>query len=179
MNIYGNREPQKAFLVIDMLNDFVLEGAPLRVPGAVRIMDALRKRLVSARSEGVPVIYICDDHEPQDREFDLWPPHALAGTKGAQIVEALTPEAGDMVVTKRRYSGFYQSRLDETLMRLGADHLLVTGILTNICVLYTVADARARDYGVTVFSDAVASTDPDAHRFALQQMAQVLGAHVV
>ena len=53
---------------------------------------------------------------------------------------------------------------------------MVVGNCTNICVLYTVADARFRDYAVEVPADCVATFDPEAHAFALKQMETVLGA---
>jgi nicotinamidase-related amidase len=174
-----NRAQQKALLVVDMLNDFVLEGAPLRIPAASDIIAAIKRRIGNARNRGIPVVHICDAHDPDDREFEVWPPHAVAGTRGAEVVDELKPAAGDIRVAKKRFSGFYQSELDEALSRLGASHLMVTGLVTNICVLYTVADARCRDYRVTVFRDSVAALDPESHAFALKQMEEVLGAEVV
>jgi len=55
---------------------------------------------------------------------------------------------------------------------------VLVGVCTNICVLYTACDARMRTYDVTVLRDAVASFDPEAHDFALEQMENVLGVEV-
>lgn len=62
-----------AILVIDMLNDFVLKGAPLEVPRARQIISHIKKRLARAAREHVPVIYVCDRHRKEDPEFKVKP----------------------------------------------------------------------------------------------------------
>ena len=171
--------PGRALLVIDMLNDFVLPGAVLEVPAARGIVPAVAARLRGFRTAGRPVVYVCDAHDPDDAEFAHWPPHAVEGTAGARVVDALAPGPGDLVVRKKRFSGFFGTDLEERLRDLDVDHLVVTGVVTNICVLYTVADARSRGFAVTVPRDAVAGLDPRDHDFALAQMERVLAARVV
>jgi nicotinamidase-related amidase len=170
---------RKALLIIDMLNDFVLPGAPLRVPAATNIISSLEQKIEEARSRNRPVIYICDAHDPDDREFQDWPPHAVVGTQGAKVIDALAPKPGDILVKKKRYSAFFQTELDTALNNLEVNHLLITGVVTNICVLYTVADARARGYKVSVLKDCVAGLDPQDHEFALNQMKGTLKAEIV
>lgn len=58
------------------------------------------------------------------------------------------------------------------------DELIITGVCTNICVLYTTADARMHNYRVKILEDAVASFDEQAHEFALQEMEKTLGAEL-
>ncbi len=169
----------KALLVIDMLNDFIRPGAPLRVPAVNDIVSSVVRRVNEARSKKVPVIFLCDAHDPDDREFEAWPPHAVEGTTGARVIAELTPQGGDFVIKKKRFSGFFRTDLDAVLKKLETTHLFVTGLVSNICVLYTVADARSRGYHVTVYRDAVAGLERETHEFALQQMREVLGAEVV
>lgn len=172
---------RRALLVIDMLNDFVLKGAPLEVPSAREIIPALRAGIEKAREEGVPVIYICDSHDENDPEFDRmgWPPHAVAGSRGAQVIEELRPFPEDRLLTKKSYSGFYNTTLEEVLKKGEISELMVTGCVTNICILYTVADAVQRGYRVKVLKNCVAGLDPDDHEFGLKQMKEVLGAELV
>ncbi len=169
---------RKVFLVIDMLNDFILEDAPLQVPSGRGMVPALRKRLEEARSGGIPLLYLCDAHDPDDAEFELWPRHAIVGTHGAEVIDELKPVPGDYVIPKKRFSGFFRTELDRILRKLAAEHLWIAGLVTNICVLYTVADARSRGYRVTVFQDSVAGLNPEDHDFALRQMREILGAEV-
>jgi nicotinamidase/pyrazinamidase len=131
-----------------------------------------------ARREGWPVVWVCDRHQPDDSEFQVWPAHCVAGTRGAELVPPLEPREGEKVVPKRRYSGFFGTDLDLYLREQGVDEVVLAGVCTNICVLYTAADARMRGYRVTVLRDAVASFDRDAHQWALRELERTLGAKV-
>ncbi len=171
----------KALLIIDMLNDFVQPGAPLEVPETRSIIKAIQSQIKEARTNRVPVIYICDNHAPDDPEFSRmgWPPHAVRGTEGAKVVAELAPEEMDPVIVKTSYSGFLQTGLDGLLQSLKIEHLILTGCVTNICILYTAYDAVVRGYNVTVPTDCVANLDPSDGAFAFKQMSNVLGVQVV
>jgi nicotinamidase-related amidase len=170
----------EALLVIDMLNDFVLAGAPLEVPATRAILPALQARLAEARARGVPVIYVCDAHAADDPEFARmgWPPHAVQGTAGAEVIAELAPQETDPVVAKTSYSGFHHTGLEGILQALGATDLVLTGCVTSICILYTAYDAVIRGYRVTVPAACVAPLDPADGEFALRQMERVLGVRV-
>lgn len=172
---------EEALLVIDMLNDFVNEGAPLEVPETRRVMPAISRELRRARSNNIPVIYVCDSHAPDDIEFRRfgWPAHAVKGTRGAEVVAVLKPEKGDIVIEKSTYSGFYQSKLDEVLNKLGVKRLRLTGCVTHICVLFTASDAVLRGYDVEVVSDGVAGLAREDHDAALRIMKNVMGAKII
>lgn len=171
----------EALLVIDMLNDFVLEGAPLEVPETRKIIPAIKKETENARAVGNPVIYVCDAHEKEDREFSKfgWPAHAVDGTTGAEVVDELTPAADDIVIRKTTYSGFYNTSLDETLKKLGIDSIRLTGCVTHICILFTASDAVLRDYKVTVVESGVAGIEKEDHDAAIRIMKNVLGAKIL
>ncbi len=170
---------KKALLVIDMLNDFLLKGAPLEVSKGREILPALKGRIEEARREGIPIIYICDNHDKDDEEFKVWLPHAISGTKGAEVIKELKPEEKDYIIGKKKYSGFFETELDATLRKLGIKKLIITGLVTNICVLYTAADAVMRGYQVTVPKDSIAALSKEDGRFALNQMENILKAKVI
>ena len=167
----------KALIVIDMLNDFVLEGAPLEVPKARKIIPNI-KRIISKMKSKIPIIYICDEHAKNDKEFKVWPRHCVKGTEGAKIVKELSPQKGDIIIKKSTYSGFYKTNLDKVLKKLKVKELIVTGILTNICVFFTVFEARIRGYEVTVLKDCVAGISDEDEKFALEQMKKILKVKV-
>ena len=170
---------KKALLITDMLNDFIRENGKLYIgDGGGKIISPIQKELEKFRKEKNPIFYICDCHRPDDKEFNLFPPHCLSGTEGAGIIEELKPLKGDFIIHKRRYSGFFQTDLDITLREEGISELELVGVCTNICVLYTAASARMLNYKVTVLKDAVASFDQQAHDFALKQMKDVLGVEI-
>src|SRR5438132_2217967 len=143
-----------------------------------KIVPVIQRELVRARASGEPVVYLTDNHLPGDAEFAMFPPHALSGSKGAEIVPEVAPAAGDVIITKRRYSGFFGTDLDITLRERGVDTLRLVGDCTNICVLYTAADARNLGYVVEVPANAVTSFDEQAHRDALRELEKTLGAKI-
>lgn len=167
---------RRALLIIDMLNDFVTGRFGFQ--GARRIVPRLRELLEGWRGWGEPVVYVCDSHPPEDPEFNLWGPHAVRGTEGARVIPELEPREGERVVEKRRYSGFFGTELEEVLREAGAGEVVLTGVLTEFCVLHTAADAFFRGYGVTVVRDCVASTSQKAHHWALRYMKKAYGARV-
>lgn len=170
----------KALLVIDMLKDFIDEGAILETGDAGReIVPFIKEKIDQYRKEDRPIIYICDSHEEDDKEFLMFPAHSIAGSEGAQIIDELKPLAGDKLIKKRRYSAFFGTDLDLYLREKGINHISLVGVNTNICVLYTAADARNINYDVTVYKNGVASFNLEAHKFALEEIKNTLGCQVV
>ena len=168
-----------AVLVIDMLKGFLEEGYPLYIGEKARgIIPSLQKLLDRELAQGSDVYFICDNHDPDDLEFKMFPPHCIAGTEEAEVIPELDSYPGEFI-PKKRYSGFYNTILDEKLKELKPDKLIICGVLTNICVMHTTADARNRDYEVEIPVECVTSPDEEAHRFALEHMERVLGASLV
>jgi nicotinamidase-related amidase len=172
---------REALLILDMLNDFVLPGAPLEVPDTRAIVPAVKREIARARSAGIPIIYVCDAHSPDDKEFSRfgWPAHAVAGTKGADVIDELKPGRDDTVIRKTTYSAFFGTGLLKTLKLLEVESLRLTGTVTHICVLFTASDAVLLGYTVTVVEDGVAGIAREDHEAALRIMKNVLGVKVV
>lgn len=171
---------KRALLVIDMIEDFAHEGGALYCgPSMAEVIPVIEREISRARSAGDPVIYLTDNHVPDDAEFKVFPPHAIAGTKGAEIIPELAPEDDDDVIPKRRYSSFFGTDLDITLREKSVDTVRLVGDCTNICVLYTAADARSLGYAVEVVRDGVTSFDEEAHGNALRELEKTLGATIV
>jgi nicotinamidase-related amidase len=166
-------------LVVDMLRGFLEEGHPLYCgPQARDIIPRLQRLLERELARGSKVIFLCDNHDPDDREFEMFPRHCVAGTPEAEVISELASYPGE-VMPKRRYSGFYGTPLERRLKELGAERVMVCGVCTDICVMHTVADARNRDLPVEVPADCVASFDDRMHAFALEHMEKVLGAKII
>ncbi len=96
--------------MLDMLNDFVRVGAPLEVPDNRKIIPSIQREIKKARRKGNPVIYVCDNHRPDDKEFSKynWPPHAVRGTEGQKVISELKPAEGDPIIKKhiiQRFTG--------------------------------------------------------------------------
>ena len=170
----------KALLVIDMLEDFIdSEGALTTGPAGEEIVDFIQEKIHEFREKDYSIIYICDNHEIDDKEFQMFPTHCVAGTSGSEIIEALAPEKGDKIIRKRRYSSFFGTDLDLYLRENEINEIYLVGVCTNICVLYTAADARNLAYNVNVYENGVASFDEKAHEFALKEMGTTLGCNII
>lgn len=170
----------QALLIIDMLEDFLRPSGALTVGrNADLVIAGTVEVLARARERQQPVIYVCDRHRPDDEEFKVYPPHCLIGSKGAEIVHELAPLPGEAVVSKRRYSGFFATDLDLLLRERGVRSLTLAGVCTDICILFTAADARMRGYQVSVPTRAVGSFDAHGHQEALRQLETVLGCQLI
>jgi nicotinamidase/pyrazinamidase len=166
-------------LVVDMLRGFCEEGYRLYVGETIRqIIPKIRRLLEEEKAKGSHIIFLCDSHAPDDKEFEMFPPHCVRGTEEAEIIPELRQFDGE-VIPKTRFSCFYGTNLDERLRELKPDKIIVVGVCTDICVMHTVADARNRDYSVEVPADCVATFDREAHRYALRHMEKILGAKIV
>ena len=144
----------KAVIVVDMLNDFVT--GELANPRSVAITPNIAALLDAAREHGWLVVFGNDAHLPGDPEERVWGPHAMAGTPGADVIDDLEPQPGDIELPKRFYSSFYETGLDSLLRQNGVDEVIITGQHTNICVRHTSSDAFNGGFRITVPEDAVA-----------------------
>ena len=164
-----------AILVVDMLNDFVT-GA-LTCDRAKAIVPATAELLDAARKAGVPVIFCNDAHIAGiDRELKIWGDHAIAGTKGAEVIPELKLSDKDYVVPKRRYSGFFQTDLDILLRELGVQTVVMTGLHAHMCVRHTSADAFSLGYDVVVATQATASFSEEDYLNGLAYLQTCYGA---
>ena len=170
-----------AVLVVDMVRGFLEPSHNLYCgDGCREIIPNVKTLLEREREAGSRILFICDNHEPDDLEFQVFPRHCVKGTAEAEVI----PELGglvtkDNVIPKSRYSGFFDTRLEKELEDLSPEKVIVCGVCTDICVLHTAADARNRDYPVEVPTDCVATFNPDAHTWALQHIEKILGAKLV
>lgn len=160
-----------AVIVVDMLNDFVT-GA-LANPRSVAITPKVARLLQEARERGWLVVYGNDAHLPGDPEEKVWGVHSIAGTPGAEVIQDLKPQAGDIVLPKRFYSAFFETGLSSLLRQNDVDEVIITGQHTNICVRHTSSDAFNSGFAITVPGDAVAMFEEpgmsDAEYDQLQQ----------
>ena len=167
-----------AVLVVDMLKGFLEPGHNLYCGDASRgIIPNVRKLLERERDAGSRIFFICDNHDPDDLEFQMFPEHCIIGTEETEVIPELDEFLlNNNVIPKNRYSGFFNTGLEQELQTFKPKQIIVCGVCTDICVLHTAADARNRDYRVEILTDCVASFDEDAHRWALRHMEKILGA---
>ena len=161
-----------AVIVFDLINDFVT--GVFKSDRTAKIIPNMKTLLDHARKQKVPIIHATDAHLPGiDPEFDLWGKHAEAGSWGAEIIDELKPQKGDFRVLKRKYSAFYGTDLDQMLRELKVDTVILTGIVTDICVQHTAADAFFRGYKIVIPRDCVVAADTATQEAAFKFMKKV------
>ena len=171
--------PKKALIIVDMLNDFVDEKGALYCGDTARsIIPFIQKTLSSYRNRMDLVIYLQDSHDEDDKEFEKFPKHSVSGTWGCDVIPELSPQSGETVIPKKRYSGFYGTDLEHALKSADIDDVEVVGVCTSICVMDTVGGLANRDYKISVPVKGVADFDPEMHQFSLKRMEKIYGADV-
>lgn len=182
--------PKRALLVVDMQNDYChADGAYPRQGRKCFEFDSVRRNTVAAvnrcKALHIPVIYVrmawnVDANGypidaglivEQSRSF-LRKEGLRRGSWGAEVVDELP--APDYVVEKTRYSGFHNTALDGLLRGLGIDTVVITGVVTNVCVEATARDAFHRDFRIVVLSDCVSAFSRKLHEASLETL-QIFG----
>ena len=168
---------KSAVIVIDMLNDFVT--GPIASPRVHHIIEPIKNLCEYARQHNMPVIYANDSHTPEvDKEFKIWGPHAVEGTTGAEVISELTPQAGDYVVPKKTYSGFFQTPLELILRELDVDTVIITGWQADCCCRHTSADAFFRGFQIIVPRETTDTTTEDGYTGGLEYIKNIYGGNI-
>jgi ureidoacrylate peracid hydrolase len=174
-----------AVIVVDMQNDFGAPGgmfarAGIDISKIQRAVGPTERVLAAARGADVKVVYLkmgfqadLSDLGAPDAPNRLvhnrlgvgdtvTAPNGEAGrvlirdTWNTDILDELAPEPGDIIVYKHRFSGFFETELDDELEGLGVKHLVFTGCTTSVCVESTIRDAMFRDYRCLLVEDCTA-----------------------
>ncbi len=171
-----NTKDRAALVIVDVQNDFCASGS-LAVPGGDEVVPILNQYAERFSRARLPVYATRDWHPERTSHFKefggVWPPHCVAGTRGAEFHPELRLPEGTIVVSKGKgaeedaYSAF-QAEEDsgvsfiDSLKRQGIEHLFVGGLATDYCVQCSVHDAIAQGFKVTLLEDAVRGVDLEA-----------------
>lgn len=191
-----------AVVVVDMQNAFATAGGLLDlaghdISGAGPVVRTIHSVLTAARARHVPVVYLQTGYKPDlsngggdgspnpRKETALCLMRArpelkgqllVEGTWDFQIVDALTPAPGDLVVLKTRYSGFARTTLDAQLRERHIRYLFFVGIATNVCVESTLRDAYFHEYWPILVTDgAMQAGPPEAHQATIFNVESFFG----
>ena len=183
-----------ALVVVDMQRGFLDPGEAMEVPPAREIVPVIQSLLGLFRAKRLPIVFtefvygesvpvligsLHPEHRPAPpgapRGFGLPSSSCLEGTASAETVSDLAPRPGEIVVRKRGYDAFSGTLLDTALRARNVTSLVVTGTMTDICVLATVTAALHRQYRVTLVEDGVATLWPEIQRAALDIIGRAYG----
>jgi nicotinamidase-related amidase len=168
-----------AVLVIDMMNAYRHEDAELLVPNVAQIIDPIGGLIAAARKrDEIDLIYVNDNYGDFTADRDDIVQSALGG-EHPELVEPIVPDEGELFLEKVRHSAFYATPLAYLLSQLETKRLILTGQVTEQCILYTALDAYIRHFTVKVPPDAVAHIVPELGHAALQMMERNMRAEIV
>lgn len=177
------------FWKVDCQNDFMKEGGRLYVPNAEAIIPNLQLLTEFARSR--PYIEVdgsVDAHEPDDPEFEEYPPHCIVGTPGQLIIDEIRPDLamkfvenreypqaelekfagydGDLYFEKQTIDLFSNPNTEKVLAMKKPELIVVYGVVDHICVEEAAVGMQDRGYNVAVVSDATKELDVNAREAA-------------
>ncbi|GGE85877.1 cysteine hydrolase family protein [Priestia taiwanensis] len=168
---------QSALLIIDMINDFNFEHGPILAEKTLAIVPNILAWKKQFQKQKAPIIYI-NDH------YNLWQAnmdkiiHTCTNERSNEIIHYICPKEEDYFLIKPHYSAFYDTPLHTLLQSLHINHLVITGIAGNICVLFTANDAYMRKYTLSIPSNCIASNSDEDNTYALRMMEHVLRANI-
>ncbi|HET6711172.1 isochorismatase family cysteine hydrolase [Amycolatopsis sp.] len=153
---------KSALVVIDMQKFFFSENPQVDEQALAKNCSEI---IDIARQAEIPVIHVMtlyrEDRVDWPRAWrhdgQSWCSNLVREEDSAQVVDNLVVKPHDLVVEKRRFSGFYNTNLDDVLRSTGCDHLYVVGYSADVCLRYTSVDAYNRGYGVTLVYEGIES----------------------
>ena len=169
-----------ALLLIDVINDLEFQDGEKLAANAVPVAGNIARLKLEAKSNGVPCLYVNDNFGQWQSDFKHLVSSCMRdGIRGAPLVKQFLPQRDDYFVLKPRHSGFFQTPLDLLLRDLGAQQLILCGLTTDSCVLFTANDAYLRGFEILVPGDCSAAMSANRHTAALGQMRRTLKATTV
>jgi nicotinamidase-related amidase len=160
--------PRQALLVLDMISEFDFPEWQKVLKAAARIAPAIGRLQQRARNAGAPVIYVNDTRGDWESDQTAFINRCKAEhARGRAVVEIVCPRPEDYFIFKPRHSGFYSTPLQTLLELKSIEELILTGITSHQCVLFTAIDGYVRDYRIVVPSDCIGAPAPAQTRHAL------------
>ena len=180
----------KALISIDYTVDFVADDGKLTAGApAQAISKTIAQVTKVAFDRGDYIFFAIVAHDEGDifhPESKLFPPHNIKGTSGRNLYGPLADfyqehkaDSRGFWMDKRHYSAFSGTDLDIRLRERKVDTVILTGVLTDICVLHTAIDAYNLGYQIEVVESAVASLSEENHKIALNHLQNVLGSTII
>jgi nicotinamidase-related amidase len=166
-----------AVCVVDMLNPYDHEDAELLTANVEGVVEPIAGLVERARREGAEVIYVNDNYGDWNSSQEELAERAMSGRR-PDLVEPLLPPDGASFVIKARHTIFYMTPLEYLLSQREIDHLVLTGQVTEQCILYSALDAYVRHLKVTVPPDGVAHIHEDLSDAALKMMERNMRAEL-
>jgi nicotinamidase-related amidase len=171
------KSPGSALILIDLITNFEFEDGDELLRRALPIARNVAQLKQRAKKARVPVVYVNDNFGKWQEDFKTMSGHfAKSDSKGHRVVQLLMPDKDDYYVLKPHRSAFYSTTLELLLRELKAKTLIITGVTTDICILFSANDAYMRGFELHIPSDCVAAVKPAFSKQAMEFIKRVLKA---
>ena len=171
--------PGDALLIIDAINDLEFEGGEKVLPWAIKLARRLSAFRSAAHGAKIPVIYVNDNFGLWRSSFhEVYTHVTRPRARGAKVAGRLKPARNDYFILKPRHSAFFATSLVPLLEHLEINRLILSGIATNLCVLFSAHDAHMHQYELVVLSDCCAAESDFDHNIALSQLERFCDARI-
>jgi nicotinamidase-related amidase len=167
-----------ALIVIDMLTTYDFEDAEKVAPAVEKTLPQIAGLIERAIGDDVLTVYVNDNYGDWHSNRDSLLEQALGG-EHPELVEPIAPSDDSLFVFKARHSIFFQTPLEYLLGQKDVDRVVLTGQVTEQCILYSALDAYIRHLRVVVPRDAVASIHPHLAEASLELMQRNMRAEIV
>ncbi|MER8427893.1 isochorismatase family cysteine hydrolase [Mesorhizobium sp. M1403] len=170
-----------AAVIVDLQKENYSEGQ-CPVAGYKKVLANAANVISACRQAGIMPIYTQhlldsmgrDGRAYEPRDHSGTPRGSVAGTSGSEICDEVAPSEDDIIVTKQRFSAFYNTRLESILRRFDIRNLIIFGVWTEHCLETTVYDASMRDYRIALVADSCGGSTEISHKAAILNMANWL-----
>ncbi len=180
-NLHGSAPDKSniALILIDIISDFEFPDGEKLFENALPMAKKIAALKEKAKKAGVPVIYVNDNFGKWQSDFKKLLKHCSGkSVRGCRIAKLLKPADEDYFVLKPKHSGFYSTTLDLLLKYLNSNTLILTGVSTDICILFTANDAYMRDYELIISCDCVAAVKEEENARAIKYLKKLLKADI-
>lgn len=169
------KRDRAVLLVVDMQYFFLDPSSPTYACGGQAILPNIQKTIQAFREANRPVIFTKHVHHADGLDAGImawwWEGMCLEGSPESKIHTDISPGPGEKVISKHRYSAFYNTDLETILRVQGIEDIVITGVMTNMCCESTARDAYYRDYRIFFLADGTGSINEEMHLASLLNLA--------
>jgi nicotinamidase-related amidase len=154
----------KVLIIVDYENEWIDKNSKYYVGDISEKINKLNKLIKFCREKSIPIIFTTHIEPESKTAF-------AENTERVEIIKDVDFQSGkDILIKKNKISPFFKTELEERLKELNADELIITGILTNLCVRSCISDAYDRDYKITVITDTCVAFSDDVQEFTFKDL---------
>jgi nicotinamidase-related amidase len=176
-SLYGHPIKNSALMIVDLIDTFIGDGSLISEDDADKICNGINSLIEVAIERGLPICYVKDAHQAQDRELVYAHRHGLEAPEAISFHEKLVIHGGPLAFTvnKNTYSAFFETGLDARLKDFGVGTVILTGTQTHVCVKHSAVHAMMHGFRPVVAADCTASSTAERHAWGLEEISRYVG----